>query len=425
MQKHIRENGNVIYGDLSKQVNLKLDFKGKNNIVFFAGGSRNISMVIHGNNGLIFIGQNVAKIDISMVGESVLFIGDNSSFWGTTFRVLESKYIFLGNDCMFSWKINLETSDHHTICDILTNNRINFSKSIYIGDHVWCAQGVMIAKGAFIASGTMLGANSLAVSKEYYSNTVYAGSPAREIKKDIFWSRKYPGNYTKEQTQLNINIQGDDFKYTYNQNEFLSPKAIEEKLDSLNTAQEKLEFVYNAIYCNKNKNRFAYFKDMPYDIPLPKYESKFKYLKFEEIDETKPQPTPPAPKPTPQPTTQELEIKSLKDKLSQKEKDINNLDINHKKALTSQELEIKALKEQLAQKEQELINMRDKFGKQNTNISILENNYQKALNTKNHLSYKLGAALIKADKNWYKGGYIKFIFEVIRINKEHKNNSYT
>uniref|UniRef100_UPI000A35AB78 acyltransferase n=1 Tax=Campylobacter sp. P0103 TaxID=1895602 RepID=UPI000A35AB78 len=281
MQKYIRENGNIIYGDLSKQVNLKLDFKGNNNIVFFVGSSRDISMVIHGNNGLIFIGQNVAKININMVGESVLFIGDNSSFWGVTFRVLESKYIFLGNDCMFSWNINLETSDHHTICDILTNNRINFSKSIYIGDHVWCAQGVMIAKGAFIASGTMLGANSLAVSKKYYSNTVYAGSPAREIKKDIFWSRKYPGNYTKEQTQLNINIQGDDFKYTYNQNEFLSPKAIEEKLDSLNTAQEKLEFVYNVIYCNKNKNRFAYFKDMPYDIPLPKYENKFKSLKFE------------------------------------------------------------------------------------------------------------------------------------------------
>ncbi|WP_180380241.1 hypothetical protein, partial [Campylobacter lanienae] len=74
------------------------------------------------------------------------------------------------------------------------------------------------------------------------------------------------------------------------QNEFLSPKAIEAKLDSLNTAQEKLEFVYDAIYMNKNKNRFAYFKGMPYDIPLPKYESKFKLLKFEEIEPTPPKP---------------------------------------------------------------------------------------------------------------------------------------
>ena len=103
------------------------------------------------------------------------------------------------------------------------------------------------------------------------------------------------------------------------------------------------------------------------------------------------------------------ENKTLKAQLSQKEKDINNLDINHKKALTSQELEIKSLKEALFKKEKD--------------ISSLEINYQKALNTKNHLSYKLGQALIKANKNWYKGGYVKFIFEVIKIKKEHKNKT--
>ncbi|MCI7364618.1 MAG: hypothetical protein MSH23_06260 [Campylobacter lanienae] len=44
---------------------------------------------------------------------------------------------------------------------------------------------------------------------------------------------------------------------------------------------------------------------------------------------------------------------------------------------------------------------------------------QKDQNIKNHLSYKLGNALIKAHKQWYKGGYIKFIFEAIKIKKEH------
>lgn len=39
---------------------------------------------------------------------------------------------------------------------------------------------------------------------------------------------------------------------------------------------------------------------------------------------------------------------------------------------------------------------------------------------KNHLSYKLGFALIKGSKTWYKGGIIKFIFEAIRLQKEHK-----
>jgi hypothetical protein len=258
------------------------------------------------------------------------------------------------------------------IYDNETGMRINQSKSIYIGDHVWIGADTYILKGTQIFSGSIIGARST-VTKQYYSNTINVGSPAKQIKDNVFWDGECPkdnGNNNMKYSCCHTN----DFKYTYNQNEFLSPKAIEEKLDSLNTAQEKLEFIYDAIYCNKNKNRFAYFKDMPYDIPLPTYENKFKSLKFEGIDETKPQPTPPAPKPTPQPTPQELEIKSLKEALSKKENDINNLELN----------------------------------------------YQKALNFKNHLSYKLGEALIKANKNWYKGGYVKFIFEVMRINKEHK-----
>ena len=200
--------------------------------------------------------------------------------------------------------------------------------------------------------------------KSCFSNTSNAGNPIKEIKNDIFWTGGCVHNWDKEKTKLHEKVVEERFKYTYNQDEFLSPKAIEAKLDSLNTAQEKLEFVYDAIYMNKNKNRFAYFKDMPYDIPLPKYERKFKLLKFEEIESTPPKPTTP-----PQPTPQE-QISSLKEEINKKDLEIKNLEINSQ-------------------------------------------------NIKNHLSYKLGNALIKAHKQWYKGGYIKFIFEAIKIKKEH------
>ncbi|EIB46811.1 hypothetical protein cje146_06952, partial [Campylobacter jejuni subsp. jejuni 2008-894] len=33
-------------------------------------------------------------------------------------------------------------------------------------------------------------------------------------------------------------------------------------------------------------------------------------------------------------------------------------------------------------------------------------------------TYKLGEALIQADKYWYKGGYIKFYFESKKMKKE-------
>ncbi|WP_086287088.1 hypothetical protein [Campylobacter sp. P0085] len=392
MQKHIRENGNIIYGDLSKQVNLKLDFKGKNSILFLSPKCtlKNTCITLK-DNSLVFLGDGLKMINIIIHSHSVCYMGNNNYCNPSGQRSLllsERKNIIIGDQCLFSHTIWFRNADPHLIYDNITNKRINPTQSIYIGDHVWVGQEVAFLKKSFVASGSIIGTKSV-VTKLCYSNTINAGNPIKQVKENISWRGECVHNWDLEETNKYNYIPNNDFKYTYNQNEFLSPKAIEEKLDSLNTAQEKLEFVYNAIYCNKNKNRFAYFKDMPYDIPLPKYENKFKSLKFEEIDETKPQPTSQAPKPTPQPT--------------------------------SQELEIKALKEQLAQKEQELINMQDKFDKQNTNISILENKYQKALNTKNHLSYKLGNALIKAHKNWYKGGYVKFIFEVMRIKKEHRN----
>lgn len=66
---------------------------------------------------------------------------------------------------------------------------------------------------------------------------------------------------------------------------------------------------------------------------------------------------------------------------------------------------------------QEQINsLKEEINKKDLEIKNLEINSQ---NIKNHLSYKLGNALIKAHKQWYKGGYIKFIFEAIKIKKEH------
>ena len=66
---------------------------------------------------------------------------------------------------------------------------------------------------------------------------------------------------------------------------------------------------------------------------------------------------------------------------------------------------------------QEQINsLKEEINKKDLEIKNLEINSQ---NIKNHLSYKLGNALIEAHKQWYKGGYIKFIFEAIKIKKEH------
>ncbi len=51
--------------------------------------------------------------------------------------------------------------------------------------------------------------------------------------------------------------------------------------------------------------------------------------------------------------------------------------------------------------------------------------YSEALKEKECFTYKLGKALIKANKTWYKGGYIKFIFKDIpRLKREFDNKKY-
>lgn len=48
--------------------------------------------------------------------------------------------------------------------------------------------------------------------------------------------------------------------------------------------------------------------------------------------------------------------------------------------------------------------------------------YKEGLKVKKHLSYKLGEALIRADKTWYLGGYVKFYFEVKKLKQRFKKN---
>ncbi|XAK33081.1 hypothetical protein AAID92_01745 [Campylobacter coli] len=61
-----------------------------------------------------------------------------------------------------------------------------------------------------------------------------------------------------------------------------------------------------------------------------------------------------------------------------------------------------------------------------TKQSYIENklnsysDYNEAIKYKNHMSYQLGNALIQAHKHRYKGGYIKFIFDIIKIKSKFK-----
>lgn len=97
-----------------------------------------------------------------------------------------------------------------------TMKRINPTKSIFIGDHVWIGQSSMILKGTKIGSGSIIGAMSLVSGKEIPSNTSWGGVPARQLETDIFWVGSYVHTW-KEKETLASEIYNDNI-YIFNKN---------------------------------------------------------------------------------------------------------------------------------------------------------------------------------------------------------------
>ncbi len=173
-------------------------------------GRKKIRLEIVDNSANINIGEN-CKIDnlyIYAAKQSKIIIEDNCQISGelrcgfkstiivhknTTFAsnvhmtAYENTSILIDEDCMFSHNVIIRTSDGHYIFDE-QNNRINPSKSIKIGKHVWVSMNTTILKGVTIGDGAVIGIGSI-VTHDIDSCCIAAGIPAKIIKKNIHWKR--------------------------------------------------------------------------------------------------------------------------------------------------------------------------------------------------------------------------------------------
>ena len=154
--------------------NCILYFKGNGNTIHICSGSnlKRITFWFEDDNNNIEIGSGVSS-------EENLFLA-----------ACESKKISIGNDCMFSNKVQLRTSDSHSILDENTK-RINPGNDIEIGNHVWIGTEVIVLKGATIPENCIVGARSIVTSSLNASpNSMITGMPARVVKTNINWSRE-------------------------------------------------------------------------------------------------------------------------------------------------------------------------------------------------------------------------------------------
>lgn len=127
-------------------------------------------------------------LTLRAAGGGAIRIGGECTFNGAELVAFDGPSILVGEDCMFSSEIRVMTTDHHTIRDAATGERINPPQDVAIGRHVWIGRGVQVLKGARIGDGAVIGARSL-VTGEIEAGSLALGVPAKVVRSGIVWER--------------------------------------------------------------------------------------------------------------------------------------------------------------------------------------------------------------------------------------------
>lgn len=176
--------------------NVKLDIKGQNNEVVIDEGSilLNTKIYIRGNNHKLIIGKNIICKGGSLWFEDngcSICIGRGTTIVSAHIAVTEDeRKIIIGEDCMFSYDIDIRSGDSHSIIDLQSNLRTNEAENIYIGNHVWIGAHVNILKGVKINNNSVIATGATVTGKFNESNVIIGGIPGKILKTNIDWKRE-------------------------------------------------------------------------------------------------------------------------------------------------------------------------------------------------------------------------------------------
>ena len=133
---------NIIIGKPKAMNRSVLEFHGTRNVLFVDQNVNleNASIRFLGDNSIIFLSNNrhITKLKVVIYNNSVFYLGRDAETTRPIYVLLsEGRHIIIGDDCLFSRDVWFRNADPHLIYDCNTQKRLNATKSIFLGDHVW------------------------------------------------------------------------------------------------------------------------------------------------------------------------------------------------------------------------------------------------------------------------------------------------
>lgn len=151
---------------------------------------KNVDIIIHGNNNIIEFGESLSCDGLRICIEddnNKIILGDKFRCgYNTELAAIEGTVIQFGNDCMLSANISVRTGDSHSIINA-DGCRINHSKSVFIGEHTWIGNTVLMMKGVCVEGHSIVASGSVVTGKKFSANSVIGGNPATIIKENVDW----------------------------------------------------------------------------------------------------------------------------------------------------------------------------------------------------------------------------------------------